>query len=772
MVRGSYLFTTTIQSAGPPHNARCGGDPLDSGGPLPTASRQLRPPALAEQGEPKFQRSVEFPKPELGDLLLAMFFEPNSNVWRVAKASRAALLVEGASYFAAVRHAMIHAERSILVAGWDIHSRTRLVGPSGQADDGYPEQLAEFLSTLATRRPQLDICILLWDFSMLYVTERDPFPTMTLQWSTPSRVRFCLDDCVPLGSSQHQKLIVIDDNLAFSGGLDVTIRRWDTASHRLHDSRRVDPSGKFYPPFHDVQMMVDGDAARSLGDIVRMRWTCAACEDLRSVNCNSDPWPDNVRPDFTDVEVGIARTEPGYANRNPVHEVERLFFDCIDAAEHTIYIENQFLTAPHIAERLAQRLREKSDLEILIVVPATHKSWLEAQIMCAGRVRFAAELNDVSKERVSIVFPQVTDGKRSAATMVHAKVMIIDDKIIRVGSANLNNRSMGTDTECDLAIVGKTPDQRRRIAELRNGLIGNHCGVSAGQVAEALQAADGSLIAVARNLRRGGHSLEPVNDLNAPPVEFVHLVESIADPEQPIGAEDFMSGMLGGFISTRQIGTVFKVVGVGLIVVALAVIWQFVPLAKPDAVRAAFTSFAGSRLAPFAVIAAFVVGGAVAFPVTVLIAATAAAFGPWIGFSYAAVGALVSALATYGAGAAIGKKALRSILGARLNRLRQRLTRRGVIAVAAMRLVPVAPFTFVNIVAGASGVPLFDYLAGTLLGMLPGLIMISAVGHEIARVMTAPTAAELAILAGAVAIWIVLSIAVQVLVSRYLSVRR
>lgn len=173
-----------------------------------------------------------------------MLLKKDHNVWRIARAKRASMLVDAANYFAAVRSAMIKAERSILIAGWDIHSQTRLVGPDCCANDGYPETFAEFLAALVTKKPQLEIRLLLWDFSVLYAGERDPFPTATLQWSTPHNIHFCLDDCVPVGSSQHQKLVCVDDKVAFSGGLDITIRRWDTCAHTANDTHRVDPAGK------------------------------------------------------------------------------------------------------------------------------------------------------------------------------------------------------------------------------------------------------------------------------------------------------------------------------------------------------------------------------------------------------------------------------------------------------------------------------------------------------------------------------------------------
>ncbi len=162
---------------------------------------------------------------------------------------------------------------------------------------------------------------------------------------------------MPFGSSQHQKLVIVDDAVAFSGGLDVTIRRWDTPEHAVEHAQRIDPAGKPYRPFHDVQAVVDGPAARALGGIARARWMCATGERIQAAQSADVPWPDSVTPDFTERDVGIARTQPRYDGQEEVREVERLFLDSIDAAESAIYIENQFLTNTKVAERLAARLK-------------------------------------------------------------------------------------------------------------------------------------------------------------------------------------------------------------------------------------------------------------------------------------------------------------------------------------------------------------------------------------------------------------------------------
>jgi phospholipase D1/2 len=696
-----------------------------------------------------------------------MIFERGRNVWRVERASEMAVLIDGAAFFRAVREALLKARRSVVIVGWDLHSQTRLVGETGRADDGYPETLAEFLTALVHDRPKLVVRMLLWDYSVLYANERELFPRVTLGWKTPDRVRLALDDAVPFGASQHQKLVIVDDVVAFSGGLDITIRRWDTPDHMADNPARVDPAGKPYRPFHDVQAVVDGAAARALGGMARARWMCATGERVHLVRDAGDRWPDSVVPDFMNVDVGIARTQPRYDGQEEVREVERLFLDSIDAAERSIFIENQFLTCTKVAARLAQRMRQRPNLEALLIAPQHHQSWLEAHTMRNGRIRFRRVLEEAGvADRVRIVYPHVEGPEGSTDTMVHSKVMIIDDRFLRIGSANLNNRSMGTDTECDLAVEAKGEEERRAIVDIRDRLIADHCGVTA-EVAAGAVVGTGSLIKAADQLTCNGHCLRPVEDGEPDPEELVQYVESVADPEAPIAADSFLEAVFGN--GHRGRGPFVKVAAAVAFFAALVLAWRFTPLeqwTEPDTVRASLASLAENRWAPLLMIATFVAAGLVAFPVTILIAATAAAFGPWAGLLYAATGVLASAIVTYALGARLGKDALRSVLGPRLNRLRRRIARRGVIAVATIRLVPLAPFTVVNLVAGASAIRPVDYIAGTILGMLPGLIVLSILGHQVMRILSNPTWTEVGLLVAAVAAWIGVSIGLQAAVTK------
>ena len=679
------------------------------------------------------------------------------------------MLIDAASYFSALRESLIKARSTVFIIGWDLDSRTRLVGESGKAEDGYPEGFVDFLTVLLNERPHLHVHLLVWDYSMLYALEREPFPTVSLGWCTPRRFHYCLDDDLPAGASHHQKIVVVDDAVAFSGGQDLTIRRWDSSHHRLDDPDRVDPAGDPYAPYHDVQAVVDGKAALALAELVRERWRNGACKRAPPIQALGDPWPQSITPDLTEIDVGIARTYPAFEDKDEIRECETLFFDSIERAERTIFIENQYLTATRFADRLAKRLRENPKLEVAIIAPRNAHSWLEAQTMHVGLGRFMRVFEDAGvSERVALFYPQVREGNRTAEIMIHSKVMIVDDVFLRVGSANLNNRSFGLDTECDLAFEATTPEQRRAILRVRDGMLGHFCGVGAEEVAASLSRS-GSLIATARSLRHGGHSLEPI-DLEGAEIGTVSALESVADPERPIAPPAFLQTFVGERPRVQPLRRFAKIIGVGIVIVALILAWRFTALsalAHPDHVRQWLSGIAEMPAAPLIVLATFVVGGLLVFPVLLLIAATAAAFGPWLGFALASTGAITSAIVTYGVGAAIGRRTMEKVLGPRLHRLRRGIVRRGVLAVAAIRLVPVAPFTLVNLIAGASKIPFADYVLGTIIGMAPGLILMSALGYQIWSVITAPTLTNVLLFILAVLGWLAVSIGAQGLLLRW-----
>jgi phosphatidylserine/phosphatidylglycerophosphate/cardiolipin synthase-like enzyme len=457
---------------------------------------------------------------------------PGHNCWRIDRADRFLCIQDAADYFRLVRHAFLHARERILVLGWDIQSTLDLV--PGGAGDGAPTRLDELLKWVIRRRPRLACHILTWDYAELYSLEREPLATWRWRWQMPKQVRFAFDDCHPIGGSHHQKVVVVDDVLAFCGGIDLTGHRWDTAAHRVDEPARVNAAGSPYGPYHEVQAMVCGPAAASLGTLVRRRWQ-ALGESLPAVAPASldGLWPDGLEPDLTDVDVAIARTVPPSESAPGIRECERLFRDSIAAARESIYIESQYFTNDALGRALAARLQEPEGPEIILMIPQECHGWVEQQTMGALRADALRQLAGADRwRRLRVVYPAASRA-RQVPTFIHSKVMAVDDRFVRIGSANFSRRSMGVDSECDLAIdAGSDPARRAGVKRIRDRLIGEHLGMSAAAVGSAVERL-GSLRALIDARADADRTLCGVDVTAAaePPSEVLKLA---ADPDEPL----------------------------------------------------------------------------------------------------------------------------------------------------------------------------------------------------------------------------------------------
>jgi phospholipase D1/2 len=151
----------------------------------------------------------------------------------------------------------------------------------------------------------------------------------------------------------------------------------------------------------------------------------------------------------------------------------------------------------------------------------------------------------------------------------------------------------------------------------------------------------------------------------------------------------------------------------------------------------------------------------VMFPRPVITLAAVVAFGPWLGFSYAMGGILLAALAGYVAGQLAGRDTLRRLSGRKLNRLSNALRQRGIVAVTAVRLVPVAPFVIESLVAGAVHIRLWHFMLGTFLGMLPGVLTATVFGDQLEAALRDPATINYGLVAGVVIVFAVLTLVVR-----------
>ena len=663
-------------------------------------------------------------------------FVVGRNCWRVDRAERAAFLIDGDAYFRAFRTAAIQAHHSIIILGWDFDSRISML--IDREPDGYPDRLGEFLHALLMRRRHLHIHVLTWDFHMIYWKERE--------WWLPSklaahrRLHFHKDSAHPVGASHHQKAVIIDDALAFVGGLDFAQCRWDTSRHPgRHPKRVLINDDSPCRPFHDVQLMVNGSVASALGDLARDRWRAATGRPLPASAPRppeEDLWPQASTPDMTDVPVAIARTAPPLGKRAAIGEVEALFLDSLNRARRYIYIETQYLTSRTVADCLAALLQNPKGPEVVMVLHPNSDGWLEQHTMDVLRGRVLERLRAADRfHRLNLNYPKIPDLHGQCISM-HSKVCIIDDEIVRVGSANLSNRSMGFDTECDLAIeAAGNPAIRRAIAAFRHTLLAEHLGVSPEAVGRELQK-DRSLIGAVERLRGAGRSLGYFDGTVSADVNEVVPDETFIDPSGPYEA---------AFIPAERRKPALRQIAAGaaglLALILLAGLWQWTPLRGLIDVTSMVNYLEEVGHGPTALlitVGGFLIGGVLVMPVMVLIAVTILAFGPWWGFWYALTGMTASALLTFGIGRLLGRRLMDHLSGSWVHRTSRTLAAKGILTVMALRILPVAPFSILNAVAGASHIRTRDFFVGTILGELPGLVSLALFLEQVTETVRHP----------------------------------
>jgi len=675
---------------------------------------------------------------------------PGRNCWKCAQASRLATLVDTADYFSAFAEACRAAERQILILGWDFDRREKL--HRSDREDGFPDQLGAFLVALVKQKPHLNIYLLLWDFNMIYAAERELLPALRLRLQTPPRFHFQLDDKHPQGASHHQKMVVVDDRVAFVGGIDLSRWRWDTPEHMPDDPRRIDPDGKTYPPFHDMMMLVEGVVASKLGELARERWRRACGRKIKPpAYAQQSPWPKGVTAELESADIAIARTEPAYRGRDAVNEVERLYIDAITAARDTIYIENQYFTAHALADALVEQLDKENGPEVILVLPQKTGGWLEQVTMDVVRGRIADRLRDADRhDRLRIYFPY-QPGLGDACISVHAKLLIVDDQLLRIGSSNTSNRSMGLDTECDLALESKHPGDRIAdyINGLRSRLLAEHLACDPKDVTRAIQQ-HSSMIRAIESLRGEQRSLRPLDCSVPSEVNDMVPDSQLIDPSEPFSANYFVeayvpkSGKPGG----RRRLLLFAAIVVALL--GLAAAWRWTPLQdllSPLRIEQYFASISSFEGRAAVAIGGFIIASLLMVPVTLLAVVGGVVFGGWQAFAYVLAGAMGASAIGFFGGRFLGHGLLERMSDSRIEQLSKRLAKRGTVAVAILRLVPVAPFAIFNLVAGSSHLGVRQFLLGSLIGLAPGLGAITLFSNSLWEALTAPSLTNVAIVA-------------------------
>ena len=473
--------------------------------------------------------------------------DTTAEYWRRETATRAGLIVDASAYFEVGRKAMLKARKRIMLVGWDFDARIEL---SDERLPGEPRTLGEFVLWLVKRNPDLEVFLLRWNMGAVRTLFRGTTIFTLMRWMAHRRIHTRLDSASTLGASHHHKIVVIDDCVAFCGGIDMTSNRWDTPQHRDGDPRRVGPGGSPYAPWHDATSILEGPVAAALGELSRQRWRAAGGKAVAPVSGAGDCWPDGLDAQFRDISVAICRSRPegggGGDGDGPVREIEATYLALIARARRYIYAESQYFASRRIAEAIAHRLEEPDGPEIVLVNPFTSKGWLEPVAMDTARARLYGALHRLDGHgRLRLYHPFTEQGE---PIYVHAKMTIVDDEVLHVGSSNMNNRSLRLDTECDVTIDAAHPGNEGAaptIRALRDSLLAEHLGVEPGAVAAAIDG-KGSLISAIEGLRSAGRSLRAYEIPDLEEVEKWLADNQVLDPEGP--EEIFEATTKGGLL--------------------------------------------------------------------------------------------------------------------------------------------------------------------------------------------------------------------------------
>jgi phosphatidylserine/phosphatidylglycerophosphate/cardiolipin synthase-like enzyme len=466
--------------------------------------------------------------------------QPSSpSVWRYARASRAHVVIDAAAYFALMQQAMEGARQRITLIGWDFDTRMRL--GSGRRFWNLPRKrvkparLGAFVVWLCQRTPGLEVRLLKWNVGALKFLLRGSMIIDLFRWFLNPSIDFKFDAAHPVGCSHHQKIVVIDDKFAACGGIDMTSDRWDTPEHLEADPRRRKPYGtRLYGPWHDLTMLVEGEAAATLGELGRQRWLQAGGAPMLPCAAQAEsPWPASLKAEFRDVEVGIARTRTAWNGLSEVREIEALFVEHILRARRFIYAESQYFASRAVAEAMARRLAMPDPPEIVLINPESSSGWLEQTAMDGARVQLCHAIAESDPaDRFRIFVPYNSAG---TAIYIHSKMMIVDDEVVRIGSANMNNRSMGLDSECDLFIDAARPGNAHAAAVIRNlriTLLAEHAGLPRQDV-EARLDANPSMIALIEAAPQKGKHVKPFVLRPLTDAEKAVADNALLDPEWP-----------------------------------------------------------------------------------------------------------------------------------------------------------------------------------------------------------------------------------------------
>jgi phosphatidylserine/phosphatidylglycerophosphate/cardiolipin synthase-like enzyme len=386
------------------------------------------------------------------------------------------VLVHGATYFKRLFEELseLGYDDWVHFTDWEGDPDERLTGPGSE--------IGKVLAELASKG--VHVRGLLWRSHPRQAHFSEQQNTRLVREVNEAGGEVLLDERIRRGGSHHQKLFILrrasdpDADVAFVGGIDLAHGRHDDAGHD-GDPQAVQMNSRYgeHPPWHDIQLEVRGPAVGDLAYTFRERWEDPTPLDHRNPMRfllrrltrqprRPDPLPP-VRDDPSPAglhAVQVLRTYP--AKRPPYpfapageRSIARAYLKALGRAQRLIYVEDQYLWSRHATEAFAEALRRSPGLHLVIVVPRFPERGgrVSASSETIGRLRFIDQVLAAGGDRVAVYDLENIHG---TPIYIHAKVCVIDDVWLEVGSDNINRRSWTHDSELSCAVLDSAIDRR------------------------------------------------------------------------------------------------------------------------------------------------------------------------------------------------------------------------------------------------------------------------------------------------------------------------
>ena len=338
------------------------------------------------------------------------------------------VLIDGSEALPRMAADMAAATSHVHLTGWFLSPELAL------SREEEPLVVRILLAELAER---VDVRVLLWKGAPIpaFRPSRGDVREMERTLARHTKIKTALDSCTGASHCHHEKTIVIDDRIAYVGGIDLTLDGgdpYDTPNHRARGGIG----------WHDVAVRIEGPAVRDVAEHFRLRWSAATREAI--------PAPKEAEP-AGDVTVQVTRTVPDgtyKALRKGDYSILESYVGALRAAERIVYLENQFLWSPEIVDILADKLTHPptDDFRVVVLLPARANDGAD---ISRGQVAALIEA-DEGDDRFLACTVYAREGTLRDIVYVHAKVGIVDDRWLTVGSANLNAHSLLHDTEMNI----------------------------------------------------------------------------------------------------------------------------------------------------------------------------------------------------------------------------------------------------------------------------------------------------------------------------------